>query len=447
MTDGSPVPMEKLPAGSLRASGAWRSLARLRKVATPADKRAFEELERELLARRWRLFGPIIAGAFVVLELAAHVSPEFPKAPLLTAAAVALMVGMYLLGRLRPGRAVIGWATVFTGIACAAYVATASAETGRYHSLHVLGMAVLISMLPAVLSLSLAESIVAFAGSILAWVGVCRVWMVDGPVDYAGLPTAVVYLLIMAVVMVVTTSSNQRLRFREFVALREVERTHRFAVEEVLCRHLPPRYVERVLSGDHPLDSPPERRRMTMLFADLVSFTPLSEELAPEELAALMARFYDVAATVAFEHGATMDKFIGDAVMALLGAPDRWSQRSRRAARWRWRAPGTARWAELSWPGADGRKLVLRIGIHQDVVAVGAFGGRMRSDYTVLGRGVNLAARLEQSCPPGEILVSAELLRQLVTPEQGARDLGELSLKGIPKPVRTWSLKPGGEGG
>lgn len=68
------------------------------------------------------------------------------------------------------------------------------------------------------------------------------------------------------------------------------------------------------------------------------------------------------------------------------------------------------------------------------------FGGKRRSDYTVFGRGVNLASRLQQKCTPGEIVVSFEIWKWLAVEESQARDLGELSLKGIPKPVRAWAL-------
>ena len=86
------------------------------------------------------------------------------------------------------------------------------------------------------------------------------------------------------------------------------------------------------------------------------------------------------------------------------------------------------------------RPLLLRIGIHQDVVAVGTFGGRRRTDYTVLGIGVNLAARLEQACPPGRILVSQTVWQQLrAQPDAEERDL---QLKGIPGTVRTYTITP-----
>jgi class 3 adenylate cyclase len=347
---------------------------------------------------------------------------------------------MYVLARRRPGRAAMGWSTVFTATVASAYAATAAAETGRFQSLQVLAMAVLIAMMPGIFSLTLSEAVATLGGSLVAWVMVCLLWKAEGPVDLTGLDIAATYLVFLCVVTLVVHHINRRLRVREFIGRCELERLHRFAVEEVLCRHLPPRYVERVLSGEHPLDGPPERRVVTVVFADIVSFTPLSDALAPEELAQLMARFYDVMAGVAFEHGATLDKFIGDAVMALVGAPDMMppEEQARRAVAMARDWHRAAR--ELVWPGAREQGLRLRVGIHQDPVAVGAFGGKLRSEYTVLGRGVNIAARLEQRCQAGTTVVSEAIFRLLDPKPEAVQELGDLELKGIPEPVRCYSL-------
>jgi class 3 adenylate cyclase len=301
-------------------------------------------------------------------------------------------------------------------------------------------MAVQIAMLPGIFSLTLAEAAASLFGGLTAWAVVCSLWKTQGPLDFTGLDVTLTYLLILSVVTLVVHHINRKLRIREFAGRCELERVHRFAVEEVLHRHLPPSYVDRVLSGEHPLDCPPERRVVTVVFADIVSFTPLSDGLPPEELAQLVGRFYDVMASVAFEHGATLDKFIGDAVMALVGAPD--TMTSEEQAQ---RAVAMARdWhraaRELVWPGSLGQGLRLRVGIHQDPVAVGAFGGRLRSEYTVLGRGVNIAARLEQRCQQGDILVSAPVFQQLSPRPLGAREMGALELKGIPEPVTCYCL-------
>jgi class 3 adenylate cyclase len=400
----------------------------------------FTEREHEVLCRRWRLFAPITFVLIGLTEVAPFFSPNFPSAMHVTGWVLALLAGMYLLARRKPGRRVMGWATAVTGIVVAAYSATPAAELGRYQSQHVLAMAVLIAMLPGIFSLTLAEAAGTLGGSLVAWVVVCGLWKSEGPVDSTGLDVVLTYLVFLCVVTLVAHHINRRLRLREFAGRCELERVHRFAVEEVLHRHLPPSYVDRVLSGEHPLDGPPERRVVTVVFADIVSFTPLSDGLPPEELARLVGRFYDVMAGVAFEHGATLDKFIGDAVMALVGAPDTMlpEEQARRAVAMARDWHRAAR--ELVWPGSRGQGLRLRVGIHQDPVAVGAFGGRLRSEYTVLGRGVNIAARLEQRCQQGDILVSEPVFQQLAPRPGSARELGALELKGIPEPVRCYCL-------
>ncbi len=419
----------------------------LQRIADPAeraaaDRKRFLEHEREVLIRRWKLFAPVVFVLFGLTEGAAWITPEFPKSPIITGVMLTLMAGVYVLARLNPSRSLIGLATVVTGLASAAYVGTAAADTGRFHSQQILAMAVLVAVVPGILSFTLTESIVTLGGGVVVYLVVCRLWNVTGPVDYTGLATGVIYLVFIVGVTVLSSHSNRGLRFREFLARREVERVHRFAVEEVLNRHLPPGYVERVLSGAHPLDSPPERRTVTVIFADIVSFTPLSEALRPEELAGLMAHFYDVTAQIAFANGATIDKFIGDAVMAILGAPEPMTPEL--PAR---NAVEVARGWHRAVANLDGRRLALRIGIHQDVVAVGAFGGKLRSDYTVLGRGVNIAARLEQRCRPGEIVISSEVHQWLDASTLDARELGEVELKGIPTPVRCWALNGPGDRG
>jgi class 3 adenylate cyclase len=403
------------------------------------DEAAFIETERQVLIRRLRLFSPISFTLMALSELAAYLTPEFPHAWLLTGIMLSATAIMFGITFVQPTRALIGWATVGMGVIAAGYIGTAAAETGRFHSQQILGMAVLIAIVPGLLSLSAVETPAIFVGSIVAYGIATRYWKPDASVDWAGAATGITYLSFLATVTGVSVSSNRKLRKREFFARREVERVHRFAVEEVLHRHLPPRYVEGVLSGEHPLDSPPERRTITVIFADIVSFTPLSEALKPEELAALMARFYDVTAHVAFEHGATIDKFIGDAVMAILGAPEIMpvADQARRAV-------AVAQAWHKAVRDLDGRRLNLRIGIHQDTVAVGLFGGKLRSDYTVLGMGVNVAARLEQRCRPGEIVVSDAIMRHLDPARLDTRDLGELELKGVPTPVHVHCIIPEG---
>jgi class 3 adenylate cyclase len=403
------------------------------------DIAAFRDAERQLLLRRWVLLAPaLMVGAFLS-EAAAHLSPEFPQAPLQTAAIIVVFGAMWVWARHGASRRAAGWIWVTAAWLGSVYIASACIESGRFQSLHVLGIATIVALAPAALSLTLIEAIVCLGGAVVVWVVVCLAWNVPAAgLDTAGLSTSLMYLTFISAAAVAALAWARSLRLREFVARRRVEEMHRFAVEEVLLRHLPPAYVEDVLAGTRALDAPPERRVVTVIFADIVSFTPLSDSLPPEQLAATMARFYDVTSTIAFEHGATIDKFIGDAVMAILGAPAMMDEHEqvRRAVEL-----ATAWHTKVARLMPDDRPMSLRIGIHQDVVAVGSFGGRRRTDYTVLGIGVNLAARLEQACAPGQILVSHTVWNQLSAPPPGAEPR-DLQLKGIPGTVRAFAITP-----
>jgi class 3 adenylate cyclase len=412
-------------------------LARVRREPSPADIGLFLELERQLLIRRWCLVAPALMIAALVSEVAAHFSPEFPKAPLLTGGIIVLIGALWLWARRGPSRRGAALIWMVAGWASAGWIATACVDSGRFQSLHVLGIATIVSLLPAALSLRLVESLLAVGGSVVVWITVCLAYNASGAIALDGLAVSLMYLTFISGATILALTWGRTLRLREFVARRQIEEMHRFAVEEVLLRHLPPAYVEDVLAGTRALDAPPERRVVTVIFADIVSFTPLSDSLPPEQLAHTMARFYDVTSTIAFEHGATIDKFIGDAVMAILGAPARMDEHEqvRRAVEL-----ATAWHARVAKQIPGDRPLSLRIGIHQDVVAVGTFGGRRRTDYTVLGIGVNLAARLEQACPPGCILVSQTVWDGLQA--QPAAEPRELQLKGIPGTVRAYTITP-----
>jgi class 3 adenylate cyclase len=414
-------------------------LARLRRDPSPDDIAAFQDTERQLLLRRWILLAPALMIGALLSEIAAHLSPEFPKAPLQTATIILVFGAMWMWARHGASRRAEGLIWVTAGWLASAYIASACVDSGRFQSLHVLGIATIVALAPAALSLTLIEAIVCLGGAVAVWVVVCLVWQVPAAgIDITGLPTSLMYLTFISAAAVTALAWARSLRLREFVARRRVEEMHRFAVEEVLLRHLPPAYVEDVLAGTRALDAPPERRVVTVIFADIVSFTPLSDSLPPEQLAATMARFYDVTSTIAFEHGATIDKFIGDAVMAILGAPATMDEHEqvRRAV-----DLATAWHTKVARLIPGDPSLLLRIGIHQDVVAVGSFGGRRRTDYTVLGTGVNLAARLEQACLPGQILVSQSVWNQLPAPQPTAEPR-DLQLKGIPGTVRAFAITP-----
>jgi class 3 adenylate cyclase len=213
---------------------------------------------------------------------------------------------------------------------------------------------------------------------------------------------------------------------------------HRFITESVLRRYLPPSLVARAAEGSLRLDAPPDRRVVTVMFVDLVGFTPLSERLGADAIGALLNRFLSRMAEVAHQHGATIDKFVGDAMMVVFGAPEPMPPEEQ--------ARGCVALAlELGGAVRDlqpGLELQVRAGINTGEAVVGNFGTLVRSDYTVVGPAVNIAARLETASRPGRILVGPETARLLgdLVPLEPA---GELMLKGVSTPVAAFFVAEG----
>jgi len=403
-----------------------------------SDELRFDELEAEVMATRWRLFSLVTALIITLTEPLALVLPAFPPAPLTTAAMDAVLLAMHFLARGRPRRAVIGGASCLTAIVGGAYVAFACAKSGGFKSPNTLAMAVVIALVPGILALSAYETLATLVGSLAAWVAV-NLYFPGAPTpDIEAMFTDLAFLVFLCAVTQITVVRNRDLRYAEFCSRREVERLHQFAVEEVLYRHLPAPYVQQVLSGARTVDQPAERRLITVVFADMVRFTALCERMAPEELGRVLAGFYDLVSGTAEEFGATLDKFIGDAVMVFFGAPMSMdaAEQTRRAV-----AMACAWHRGIAGMKAGVTPLSLRVGIHQDWATVGSFGGRARMDYTAFGRGVNIAARLEQRCAPGRILVTGDVRRSLGEIVQ-VTDLGEQELRGMAARVAVFEIDP-----
>ncbi|MEC8050594.1 MAG: adenylate/guanylate cyclase domain-containing protein [Myxococcota bacterium] len=205
---------------------------------------------------------------------------------------------------------------------------------------------------------------------------------------------------------------------------------HRYITEYVLLRYLPESMVKRAAAGELSLEGKPEKREVTILFTDLVGFTTLTRSLGAEATAEILDKFLGGVADAAHQLGGTVDKFVGDCVMVVFGAPESMTlaQQTDRAVQLGFRINEVI--ARL--PQEHG--LSARVGINTGEAVVGNFGSKTRSDYTVIGHAVNLAARLESASTPGRILVGPETVVHL--PERWIREpYKPLFLKGIDEPV------------
>ena len=179
-----------------------------------------------------------------------------------------------------------------------------------------------------------------------------------------------------------------------------------------------------------------ERRQVTILFADLCGFTALSQSLDPEELHDLVGRYTKLVDGIINDYGGTVDKHIGDAVMALFGAPRAHDDDPLRAAR----AALDIHAALARLSESVGRLLQAHVGVASGEVLAGVLDRAEDQDYTVLGESVNLAARLVAAAGGGETLISDNVYRALSG--RGICDaLGPQQFKGVDGSVRVWRLR------
>ena len=178
-----------------------------------------------------------------------------------------------------------------------------------------------------------------------------------------------------------------------------------------------------------------ERRQVTVLFADLSGYTALSNELDPEEVHVLLEGFFALADRVVGEHGGSIDKHIGDCVMAVFGAPIAHRNDAERAVR----AALAIRDAMPDLSAAMGRPLGVHIGVAGGQVVASRTGSSSHREYTVTGETVNLAARLTDQAASGEILISEKVWRALPGRLEGD-EVGSLAVKGFNTAVFAWRV-------
>ncbi|MBD2019571.1 response regulator [Leptolyngbya sp. FACHB-36] len=230
------------------------------------------------------------------------------------------------------------------------------------------------------------------------------------------------------------------------LALKENERRvaelNTYLTESVLKRFLPASLVVRAAKGDLVLDLRPEPRMVTVLFADIVGFTQLSNTLRSRRVAELLNQYLTEMTHVIFANGGTIDKFMGDAILVLFGAPEDLTPNEQVQ-----RAVATARQMRQSlqrlnqqWKEQGISQVQFRCGIHQGTAVVGMFGGSERSDYTAIGPSVNIASRLQEAADPDCILVSAAIADYLEDDE--IIKFSPLKLKGVDETVLTFAVKP-----
>jgi len=214
------------------------------------------------------------------------------------------------------------------------------------------------------------------------------------------------------------------------------------ALSSKLAKYLAPQVYDSIFSGEQDVKIVSTRKKLTVCFSDLVGFTEITDKMESEDLTQLLNHYLTEMSQIAVQFGATIDKYVGDAIVMFFGDPATLGVKEDALACVQMAIAMQKRVGELAeeWRNKGIEKpLRCRIGIHTGYCTVGNFGSEDRMDYTVVGGTVNLASRLEHEAPPGSVLISFETYAH-VKNDIICEERGYLQVKGIARPVATYEV-------
>jgi len=213
------------------------------------------------------------------------------------------------------------------------------------------------------------------------------------------------------------------------------------AIRSDLSRYLTPELVEAIIQRRANLNLGGKRQQVTVLFADVVSFTPLAESLPPEQIVALLNELFTILTGIIFRNQGMIDKFIGDCVMALFGAPEPYADAPLNAVK---TAREMIRWLEVGnkkWKKEYKLTLQLAISIHCGEVIIGNVGSEKRMEFTAIGDVVNTAARLEKIAQANQVLISGAVNDQIKNQDNiKIKPFGRFELRGKNQEVEVFEV-------
>jgi len=209
-----------------------------------------------------------------------------------------------------------------------------------------------------------------------------------------------------------------------------------------LAKYLSPQVYESIFTGRSEVKVASRRKKLTIFFSDLEGFTETTERLESEDLTQLLNHYLTEMSKIALQYGGTIDKYVGDAILIFFGDPETQGVKADALACVRMAIAMREKMRELDsvWRASGLEKPPrVRTGINTGFCTVGNFGSEDRMDYTIIGGGVNLACRLEQMAPSGEILISYETHAH-VKDQVCCEERGHIDVKGISHPVATYQV-------
>jgi class 3 adenylate cyclase len=279
-----------------------------------------------------------------------------------------------------------------------------------------------------VVGLACVSGTVGFGSALLA---AAFLWLAAAFALFAGLGAIVglvapLALLGLAGVPLLLWKASAETRFRQ-----DLERT--------FSRYFSPQLVQRIMASPGSISLAGKRKELTILFSDIKGFTTMSETLDPDAVTELLRGYFDRMTEIVFRHGGVVDKFIGDGMLAFFGDPDWTEDHALKAVRAAMDMQREVRRFSDERKAAGLVPIEIRIGINSGWVTVGDLGASRRVEYTVIGRAVNLAQRLESNAPVGGILIGPRT-HGLVKDQVTIVCSREVQAKGIDEPVLAYEV-------
>jgi len=219
------------------------------------------------------------------------------------------------------------------------------------------------------------------------------------------------------------------------------ERKQKVMIKGMFSQYLNPSVVNELIAHPEKLRLGGEKKELTVFFSDIASFTNFSERLDAVELVQLLNEYLSAMTDIILKNDGTLDKYVGDAVMAVWGAPMELTNSALPACRAALQMQEKIREIDARWKEEGKPELVVRMGINTDYMVVGNVGGSKRFDYTVIGDAVNLGSRIEGANKTyGTRIMVSERTQELVKNEMLCRELDLLIVKGKTKPIRVFEL-------
>jgi class 3 adenylate cyclase len=219
------------------------------------------------------------------------------------------------------------------------------------------------------------------------------------------------------------------------------------ALSSKLAKYLSPQVYASIFEGRQEVKLASRRKKLTVFFSDIAGFTETTDKMESEDVTHLLNQYLTEMSRVALEYGATIDKYVGDAIMIFFGDPETRGVKADALACVEMATAMQKRMQELAAIWRDSgieTPISCRIGIHTGYCTVGNFGSEDRMDYTIVGGTVNLASRLEHEAPPGGILISYETHAH-VKDEISCEEMGRIQVRGIATrwpPIAWWAFAP-----